>query len=140
MEHTPEEAAWIANRMDELAAKRYSAEAIEQARQLPKSGAEISAETAERYRERQQRSTSLHEQVGEMDKRGRERDAARKAGVSSGFTEGRDAYRAAVRAAEERAAFGEVRTAYDPNAVERVATPGGYGPAGDWPDELGPAI
>lgn len=99
---------------------------------------ETSAAITERYSERQANSTDFRTQVGQIESRGKDRDAAKRAGVSSGFTEERDAYREAVKRAEQKAQYGEVKTAGTPE--EPSPKPGGYGPDGSWPDELGPAL
>jgi hypothetical protein len=136
-------AAWKQNRLDELAGQVTQAD-VEAARELPPSSREISAAQVAKYAERQAKSTSFHEHIAEIGERGRQR-ATRDRGDSA--TADRKAYRDALARAEHEAMYGSsapvVATGYGDTHEETVAAalkPGGYGPDGSWPDELGPAL
>jgi hypothetical protein len=97
---------------------------------------EQSAALVEKYREKQEASTALHQSVSEIAARGKDANATRDRG--EGMSAERAAYKAAYAKAEAEAVYGEVKTAAA--ASEESPKPGGYGPDGTWPDELGAAI
>lgn len=88
---------------------------------------EQSKALVEKYREKQEKSTSFHEQVGQIESRGKEATAARDRG--KGITAERKAYKEAYARAEENAAYGEVRTAV--GAEEAPAKSGALDEFGD---------
>jgi hypothetical protein len=92
-----------------------------------------SAELAEKYRAKQEKSTEFHRTVARIGSgepttdRGEYSSAERKS------------YKLAYAEAESRAHYGDVRTTE--NAAHEAPTKSaGYGPNGTWPDELGPAL
>lgn len=96
---------------------------------------EQSAALVERYRGKQAKSDGLHRDIASMVERSKAADAKHGHGAA---LDDREGYRDAVARAESLAEFGEVKTAA---AVEAASSkPGGYGPDGTWPDELGPAL
>jgi hypothetical protein len=101
---------------------------------LPPTAEEASSALTEKFRSKQERSTSHQQNVSDINRRGRDAAATRDRGV--GITEEKRAYREAMQRAEERAAFGEyagIRSGYGPNAVDAPEMPppvDQYGPGG----------
>jgi hypothetical protein len=104
------------------------------------SAEEESAALTAKYRDKQERSTSFHQQVAGIADRGHFAKENADRGVGIGQEKRR--YREAMARAEETASYGpdaQIKSGYGDNAVE-VAKSTGYGPDGTWPDELGPAL
>jgi len=92
---------------------------------LPASAAELEAREIERRRAQNEREQSFHERVGEIRERGSK--VGERLDHGTPHTENRNAYREAMKRAEETAAFGEfatVRTGYGEDAVEPQANDG----------------
>src|SRR5712691_10540944 len=72
----------------------------------------------EKYREKQDKSTALHQQVADIQQRGREGAARRDRGI--GITEEKRAYWEALARADHEAHYGtaEIKSGYGPNASE----------------------
>lgn len=97
---------------------------------------EQSAALAEKYRERQSKSTELHQTVAGIAERGRDANATRDRG--EGNAEERKAYKEAMARAEAEAQFGnaEIKSGYGANAVQE--TPKDSRLPEGWVDEFGP--
>jgi hypothetical protein len=98
---------------------------------------EESAALADKYREREAKSTDFRTQVAGIEKRGADANASRDRG--EGMTEERKRYQEALARAEAGAQTGTVTTSLTVPQGE-PSKPTGRGPDGTWPDDLGPAI
>lgn len=98
---------------------------------------EESAALADKYREREAKSTDFRAQVSGIAERGADANAARDRGA--GITEERKRYQEAMARAEAGVQVGTVATSLTAPQGE-ASKPTGYGPDGTWPDELGPAL
>jgi hypothetical protein len=58
--------------------------------------------------------------------------------VAAGISDEKARYREAMARAESEAQYGRVTTTL--NTPAENTKPGGFGPDGTWPDELGPAL
>jgi hypothetical protein len=99
---------------------------------------EQTAALTEKYRAKQETSTSHQQNVADMNKRGKEAAATRDRG--EGITADRKAYKEAYARAEAEAQYGTVESGYGPEAVQETPAAKDSGLPEGWVDEFGPGL